>query len=608
MIRASYLQIYNEVIFDLLRTDRSNLQIREDKRKGVFVEGLSEWAVRSPTDIYGLMKKGQQSRATAATKLNDVSSRSHAVFIIVVEQMSIISDENGNKNPKNFENEDAFKHIKVGKLNLVDLAGSERLSITGATGKRLEECKKINQSLSALGNVIAALTDRKPRAHIPYRDSKLTRLLEDSLGGNCKTTMMAMVSPAYSSFAESLSTLKFAHRAKSIKNNARINEDVDQRTLLRKYEVELKKLRRELEEKSINVMNKELLYKLEDEKRKAEEDKAAAIVALEARSKEVIQEKEEKKRLEDKIKAMSSQLLLGGQKIEESPQFLSALEERQKVIKEEYEKKLRDLEREREQIEEDKTEVDRYKQLLLKQRDIMVALTARLNERDETIMQLQEELDAYDRIHKETEDVLEKKCERIQNLENCLVSHSLQVPPADEEEKVPERADFFQRRYAPYQIDNSTDPRDTDATEAPLYLLTADEKITELMDIIEKQKAILNQVQRGAQPSSRTENIKQQIDLEVSKRLTEKNKELEIKESELNELKEVLKQQEAKIHEDMPKGNNKLVQIIEKEMLVLANNAIKELKEQKDQYRLHHIIQDISSLQKLLINTLGELE
>jgi hypothetical protein len=107
----------------------------------------------------------------------------------------------------------------VGKLNLVDLAGSERVRVSGATGKRLEECKKINQTLSSLGNVISALTDNKqPKAHIPYRDSKLTRLLEDSLGGNCKTTMMAMISPALEAFCESLSSLKFANRAKNIKN------------------------------------------------------------------------------------------------------------------------------------------------------------------------------------------------------------------------------------------------------------------------------------------------------------------------------------------------------------------------------------------------------
>ena len=107
------------------------------------------------------------------------------------------------------------------------MAGSERVGKTGATGQRLVESQKINQSLSALGNVIAALTDKKARSHIPYRDSKLTRLLEDSLGGNCKTTMMAMISPSSDALGESLSTLKFATRAKKIKNEARINEDVD---------------------------------------------------------------------------------------------------------------------------------------------------------------------------------------------------------------------------------------------------------------------------------------------------------------------------------------------------------------------------------------------
>jgi len=115
----------------------------------------------------------------------------------------------------------------MGKLNLVDLAGSERVRVTGATGARLEESKNINKSLSALGNVINALTDKQKRDHVPYRDSKLTRLLEDSLGGNCKTTLMAMISPSAEGFGESLSTLKFATRAKKIKNEARINEDVD---------------------------------------------------------------------------------------------------------------------------------------------------------------------------------------------------------------------------------------------------------------------------------------------------------------------------------------------------------------------------------------------
>ncbi len=163
MVRASYLQIYNESISDLLKPEKTNLQIREDKKKGVFVEALSEWAVRSPGDIYTLLHRGALSRATASTKMNDVSSRSHAVFVITVEQMTIIDDGKG----------EAMTQIKVGKLNLVDLAGSERIRVTGATGKQLEESKKINKSLSALGNVIYALTDNKGRTHIPYRDSKV---------------------------------------------------------------------------------------------------------------------------------------------------------------------------------------------------------------------------------------------------------------------------------------------------------------------------------------------------------------------------------------------------------------------------------------------------
>lgn len=164
MVRASYLQIYNESISDLLKPEKSSLQIREDKKRGVYVESLSEWAVRSPTDIYTLLQKGSQSRATSATKMNDVSSRSHAVFVITVEQMTIIDNGRG----------ESSTQIKVGKLNLVDLAGSERIRVTGATGKQLEESKKINKSLSALGNVIYALTDTKGRTHIPYRDSKVS--------------------------------------------------------------------------------------------------------------------------------------------------------------------------------------------------------------------------------------------------------------------------------------------------------------------------------------------------------------------------------------------------------------------------------------------------
>ena len=246
IIRASYLQIYNESISDLLKPEKKNLQIREDKKKGIYVDLLSEWAVRTPVDLYALLKRGGSYRTTAATLMNDVSSRSHAVFVITVEQMTT----------ENIKGQ-THTQIKVGKLNLVDLAGSERIRITGATGQQLEESKKINKSLSCLGNVINALTDQKGRIHVPYRDSKLTRLLEDSLGGNCKTTMLAMISPAHESFSESLSTLHFAQRTKKIINRFVINEDLNNRALIRQYELGLRNLRNELEKKirSYNLMN-----------------------------------------------------------------------------------------------------------------------------------------------------------------------------------------------------------------------------------------------------------------------------------------------------------------------------------------------------------------
>ena len=151
IIRVTYLQIYNESIDDLLKPEKKHLSIRESQKKGLYVEGLSEWAVRSPNDIYALLERGAQCRTKASTNMNDVSSRSHAVFTIILEQMKICNGK---------------KRFKSGKLNMVDLAGSERVKISGATGKQLDESRRINKSLSALGNVINALTDPKTK-HIP---------------------------------------------------------------------------------------------------------------------------------------------------------------------------------------------------------------------------------------------------------------------------------------------------------------------------------------------------------------------------------------------------------------------------------------------------------
>merc|ERR1712223_556169 len=179
-----------------------------------------------------LMNKGNKNRSIGATQMNAHSSRSHSVFTITVESSEM--DEQGET------------HIKVGKLHLVDLAGSERQSKTGATGQRLKEATKINLSLSTLGNVISALVDGKS-SHVPYRNSKLTRLLQDSLGGNSKTLMFANIGPAEYNYDETLSTLRHANRAKNIKNNAKVNEDPKD-TLMKKYQQEIEELRRMLEE------------------------------------------------------------------------------------------------------------------------------------------------------------------------------------------------------------------------------------------------------------------------------------------------------------------------------------------------------------------------
>ena len=459
LVRASYLQIYNEVISDLLKPERTNLTIREDRKRGVFVDGLSEWVVRSPREIYGLMQRGAKIRATGSTKMNELSSRSHAVFIIIAEQseVSFLRPDGASLSPEEFAAPlaawlpsldelaalEADGHVrqsfKVGKLNLVDLAGSERVRTTKATGQRLEESKKINQSLSALGNVIAALTDSRGRQHIPYRNSKLTRILEDSLGGNCKTTMMAMISPALDAYSESLSTLKFANRAKNIKNEARVNEDLDQKSLLRKYQSELRRLRQELTERSAGVVDTRRLLEVEQQRKQAEMDKTAALQALEERSQEMMREKDEKRKLEHRIKMLTSQMLVGGVNgsggkggapVKDTPAFRHALKEENDRIRTQYEGRLKDLEDERHAIEDEKAQVDRYKQLLLKQRDIMIALTQRLNERDEQIMGLQDELDAYDRHQRDLEERLDAKTAELIRFQRGAVDDATQQLPS----------------------------------------------------------------------------------------------------------------------------------------------------------------------------------
>lgn len=198
LITASYLEIYNEEVRDLLGKDvKKKHELKEHPEKGVYVQGLSAHKIFNKRDLERVMASGSKNRSTGATLMNVDSSRSHSIFVIDIEMMSM--------------GEDGQEHICTGKLNLVDLAGSERQSKTQATGERLREATRINLSLSALGNVISALVDGKA-SHIPYRDSKLTRLLQSSLGGNTKTLMVACISPADNNYEETLSTLRSAEK------------------------------------------------------------------------------------------------------------------------------------------------------------------------------------------------------------------------------------------------------------------------------------------------------------------------------------------------------------------------------------------------------------
>jgi kinesin family protein 5 len=207
-VRVSYMEIYMERIRDLLVPQNDNLPVHEEKNRGVYVKGLLEVYVSSVQEVYEVLRRGGEARAVSSTNMNSESSRSHSIFVLTVTQKNV---ETGS--------------MKSGQLFLVDLAGSEKVGKTGASGQTLEEAKKINKSLSALGMVINSLTDGKS-SHIPYRDSKLTRILQESLGGNSRTTLIINCSPSSYNDAETLGTLKFGMRAKTIKNKAKVNAEL----------------------------------------------------------------------------------------------------------------------------------------------------------------------------------------------------------------------------------------------------------------------------------------------------------------------------------------------------------------------------------------------
>ena len=238
-IQISYLEIYNEIMFDLLPEDgkfigeRANIEFQEDNKGNVSVKGLSKHKVTNEEECFNLLFEGESNRTISEHKLNQGSSRSHCLFMIQLEMKSKI---------------ESTEKIMVSKLNFVDLAGSERVKKTGSSGITLKEATYINRSLTFLEQVVVALTERKGRAndHVPYRQSKLTHILKDSIGGNCKTVMVANIWPEEQFLQETLSTLNFAQRMGGVVNVASVNIQLDINAQIKKMTKEIKELKQEL--------------------------------------------------------------------------------------------------------------------------------------------------------------------------------------------------------------------------------------------------------------------------------------------------------------------------------------------------------------------------
>eukprot|EP00051_Salpingoeca_urceolata_P014469 m.184198 g.184198 ORF g.184198 m.184198 type:complete len:1198 (-) comp18095_c0_seq2:232-3825(-) len=348
LVRVSYLQIYNEKIFDLLNEhSKDSLRIRESADGGVYVETLTEHVVRSATDVYNLLLKGKAQRTTAQTRLNRESSRSHAVFTVIIEH-STGSEEAPN--------------VTVGKLHLVDLAGSERYNVTDDE-KHQKETQNINVSLSAFGKVVLALTSRSQSAHTPYRDSKLTRILQDSLGGNCKTTMITTVSPASVSYLETVNSLKFSNRAKSVKNVAVVNEDKSESAMLSAYQTEISRLRRMLKQGQGNGHTSSA--------------PAEAIASqLAQREQEVQAAQEAKQLLQQQIEELQGKLLSGGTRIEETDEFQEAVSRERERLQKEQSEKVKEIEAERARLQREKDDFERERHQFAMRSASMTAVAA----------------------------------------------------------------------------------------------------------------------------------------------------------------------------------------------------------------------------------------
>uniref|UniRef100_A0A8C1KWG2 Kinesin-like protein n=1 Tax=Cyprinus carpio TaxID=7962 RepID=A0A8C1KWG2_CYPCA len=458
LVRASYLEIYQEEIRDLLSKDQSRrLELKERPDTGVYVKDLSSFVTKSVREIEHVMNVGNQNRSVGATNMNEHSSRSHAIFVITIECSEL--------------GPDGENHIRVGKLNLVDLAGSERQTKTGAQGERLKEATKINLSLSALGNVISALVDGRS-THIPYRDSKLTRLLQDSLGGNARTVMVANIGPASYNLEETLTTLRYANRAKNIKNKPRVNEDPKD-ALLREFQEEIARLKEQLEKRSGRKRRKrrrrreeeddeeeegmdadkniadywrEQQEKLEKERKAITEDhslvaeeKQRLLKEKEKKMDDLRKEKEASEMLAAKVKAMESKLLVGGKNIVDHTNEQQRILELKRQEIAEQKRREREMQQEMECRDEETLELKETYSSLQQEVDIKTKKLKKLFSKLQSVKaEIQDAQDEHVRYRQELEQT-QNELTRELKLKHLIIENFI---PLEEKNKIVTRATF----------------------------------------------------------------------------------------------------------------------------------------------------------------------
>ena len=463
LVRVSFVEIYNEEVRDLLsKVKRQKLTVRE-KDKVFYVENVTVIQAENSKMTLDIMKAGRANRATGATKMNPGSSRSHSIFSITVE--SSTTDEAGES------------HYKVGKLNLVDLAGSERQSKTESTGERFVEATKINLSLTCLGSVINKLVSGKQQ-YIPYRDSKLTMLLQDSLGGNTKTVMIANVGPADYNFDETMNTLWYAQRAKKIKNKPRINEN-PQDALLRQYQEEIEIMKKKLiamgkgelvmkiSGSSVggkNVVNeeKQIQKALEDMENETKQFKAQSEAAINQIKEQKNKSEEEKKRLIEEIKKKNEENNI---KKKEGEELLAKYKSiKSKMIKgDDTQKKVKEQEieikRQREELEIKKREEQRLKEIQEEKEKNAIDLKKKydtkkqnIDDLNDKIGKVQAQLEAKKRENKENE---EKYGDEEDQFRNLLINQERELKkleyiinkfvPPEEKERIEKCLEFSEK-------------------------------------------------------------------------------------------------------------------------------------------------------------------